>query len=273
MAYKKLVDMHVHTDNSPDGSHSTMFLCESAINNGLRAIAFTDHCEIEMYFEDKYDRVVRQAYFEVAKAKSAYRGNLLVLQGIELAQPHYNPCLTESILASKSYDIIVGSLHALRNEQDMYFLPSFEPEEVRTRLLTYFSELKQMIEWGKFNTLAHMTYPLRYFFARSKISVDLEEYSKEVDEVLSLLAEKNLALEINTAGLRQQIKKLSPEFPIVKRFRELGGKHITVGSDAHYAEHLAADFDEALEVAVSAGFKFISIYQNGQPVELPIETE
>lgn len=271
MKYKKLIDLHVHTDNSPDGHHGAMLLCETAVDMGLRAIAFTDHCEVDSFYDDKYDRAVRQAYFEVAKAKSAYRGNLLVLQGIELAQPTYDEELALQIIDARNYDIIIGSIHNLRGERDFYFTESFEGMDIDSILKAYFHELALMADWGQFDTLAHLTYPLRYFYARDGITVDMDKYKTEVDEVLTLLVKNDIALEINTAGLRQPIKQLSPEIDVVKRFRELGGKHITLGSDAHYAEHLAAGFDEALDVALEAGFDCISLFQNRHPVEIPID--
>ncbi|MDR1629989.1 MAG: histidinol-phosphatase HisJ family protein [Oscillospiraceae bacterium] len=270
MDYKRLIDLHVHTDNSPDGHHAAMLICETAVAKGLRAVAFTDHCEVDVYFDDKYDRVVRQSYFEVARAKSAYRGNLLVLQGVELAQPTYDEELALKIIDARNYDMIIGSIHNLRGESDFYYTRDFEGMDIDSMLKAYFRELAVLADWGQFDTLAHLTYPLRYFYARNNISVDMEEYACEVDEILKLLAENHIALEINTAGLRQPIKKLAPEFPIVKRFRELGGKYITIGSDAHYAEHLAAGFDDALEVAQEAGFDCVTLFQNRDPVEIPI---
>ena len=47
--YKRTVDLHVHTDNSPDGNHSAMFICEKAELTELRALAFCDHCEIDSF--------------------------------------------------------------------------------------------------------------------------------------------------------------------------------------------------------------------------------
>ena len=83
--YKRTVDLHVHTDNSPDGNHSAMFICEKAELTKLRALAFCDHCEIDSFYQDKYDKRIRSAYYEVAMAQSAFRGKVLVLEGIELA--------------------------------------------------------------------------------------------------------------------------------------------------------------------------------------------
>ena len=128
--YKRTVDLHVHTDNSPDGNHSAMFICEKAELTKLRALAFCDHCEIDSFYQDKYDKRIRSAYYEVAMAQSAFRGKVLVLEGIELGQPHYDPELAEKVLAMREYDQVIGSVHNLRNTQDFYYMDSFTEENV-----------------------------------------------------------------------------------------------------------------------------------------------
>ena len=47
MTYKNKLDLHTHTDSSPDGENAVMYMCEAAQKNGIRAIAFTDHCETD----------------------------------------------------------------------------------------------------------------------------------------------------------------------------------------------------------------------------------
>ena len=74
----KRQDLHVHTDNSPNGNHSAMFICEKAELTKLRALAFWDHCEIDSFYQDKYDKRIRSAYYEVAMAQSAFRGKVPV---------------------------------------------------------------------------------------------------------------------------------------------------------------------------------------------------
>ena len=86
-----------------------------------------------------------------------------------------------------------------------------------------------------------------------------------------MTAKSDKALEINTAALRQPLNKLSPEVDIVKRFKELGGKFVSVGSDAHYAEHLAADIDMAYSCALEAGFNSITFFQKHTPMQMKIE--
>lgn len=268
--FKNIIDMHTHTDNSFDGNHSPVYLCEAACNKGLRAIAFTDHCEVDAFNADS-ERNVRQAFFEIAKARSAFTGKILVLNGIELGQPAYDIPTAEKILASQKFDIVIGSVHNLRNKQDFYYIEDFSKIDVKAELKEYFNEILTMLEWGNFDILAHLTYPFRYLYSRNNIRVDINEYKDQVDEILKLTAEKDIALEINSAGLRQPINRMSPEEETVKRFRELGGRLVSVGSDAHYAQHIAVGIKDAMTAAKNAGFDCVTLFQKRQPVEIPIE--
>ena len=268
--FKHIIDTHNHTDNSFDGNHSPVYMCEAACNKGLRAIAFTDHCEVDA-FDSEGERNVRQAFFEIAKAKSAFMGKLLVLNGIELGQPAYDIETAEKILASQKFDIVIGSVHNLRNRKDFYYIEDFSQIDVKSTMEEYFTEILTMLEWGNFDILAHLTYPFRYLYSRNNIRVDAAEYKNQIDEILSLTAEKNIALEINAAGLRQPINRLSPEIDVIKRFKELGGKLVSVGSDAHYAQHIAVGVKDAMVAAKEAGFDCVTLFQKRQPVEIPIE--
>lgn len=272
--YKNIVDLHVHTDNSFDGHHSATFLCEKAEFKDLRAVAFTDHCEIDQFKTDnKYEKRVWQSFFEVAKARSAFMGKLLVLNGIELGQPAFDIPKANEIVARYDYDQILGSVHNFRNGDDFYYMENLSYETACKYLKEYFDEIIEMLHWGNFDVLAHLTYPLRYFYSKSGLSIDLNDYKGQIDEILSLTAKQDKALEINTAGLRQPLNRLQPETDIIKRFRELGGRLVTVGSDAHYAEHLALDIDKAYDAALSAGFTDIAFFQRRTPMLMKIEKE
>lgn len=269
--YQRKLDLHVHTDNSPDGNHSPMFICERAEFEGMRAIALTDHCETDVYKAERYDKRVQQAYFEASKAQSAFRGKVLVLRGIEIGQPHYDPTCADAILAARSYDVVIGSVHNLRGREDFYYTENLQAQEVRAQMTEYFDEILKMLEWGNFDVVAHLTYPLRYIYAKSGITVDLDEYKPQVDEILKRIAEAGKALEVNTAGLRQPIGKLSPEFETIKRFHELGGEYVTYGSDAHYAEDVGTGMQEAYDAMLAAGFTEMTMFQQRTPLKMKIE--
>lgn len=272
--YKNIVDLHVHTDNSFDGNHSATFFCEKAEVLDLRAIAFTDHCEVDQFRGDsEYEKRIFQAFFEVSKVRSAFRGKMIVLNGIELGQPAYDIECSEDIINRYEYDQVIGSVHNLRGGEDFYFMENLTLPVAEDLLRQYFDEIIIMLEWGNFDVLAHLTYPLRYFYSKSNLEIDLSKFNEQIEKILKLTVEKGIALEINTAALRQPLNKLSPEIDIIKRYKEIGGKYITVGSDAHYAEHLAADVDAAYDAALEAGFECITFFQKRTPMLMKIEKE
>jgi histidinol-phosphatase (PHP family) len=76
-----------------------------------------------------------------------------------------------------------------------------------------------MLQWGNFDILAHITYPFRYIFNICGYIEDINKYSKKVDEILKLCAEKGKALEINMGGLKYPINKPSPDIDTIKRYK------------------------------------------------------
>ncbi|MDR2646770.1 MAG: histidinol-phosphatase HisJ family protein [Oscillospiraceae bacterium] len=269
---KNLLDLHIHTDNSFDGNHSAIFLCETAVSRGLRAVALTDHLEMDHFFDQNFDRTAMQSYFEIVKARSAFRGTLVVLAGVELGDPTYDIPQSEALLRQYDYDFVIGSIHNLRNTADFWFLRYDEitDDEIRTLLEQYFEEVLALARWGKFDALAHLTYPLRYICGEHGRKVDLHVYAQQIDAILETAAKNQLALEINTSGLRQKIGVTMPNLDIVRRFRALGGKRVTIGSDAHFAKDLGAGIAEGMEIALRAGFSHVSLYQNREPIEILI---
>ena len=127
-----------------------------------------------------------------------------------------------------------------------------------------------MAEWGKFDVLGHLTYPLRYICGDSGIFVDMERYAHIIDEIFRTLIKKGCGIEINTSGLRQKIGVTLPELRYVKRYYDLGGRIITVGSDAHRTEDLGKGTETGIEIARSAGFTEIACYKNRNPIFIKI---
>lgn len=266
----KIIDLHTHTDNSPDGNHSCAYMAETAERNGIKCVAFTDHCEIDSFYNEEYDRRVVQSFFEVSKVKSAFHGRIEILRGIELGQPHYDKALAEKIIDAQNYDVVIGSVHNLRGKEDFYYMKSFDNNSVEDMMNEYFDELIAMLEWGNFDILAHITYPFRYIFNICGYIEDINKYSKKVDELLKLCAEKDKALEINMGGLKYPINKPSPDIDTVKRFKELGGKLVSVGSDSHYAERIGFGIPEAYNMAREAGFDSVAVFKERKIFEFPI---
>ena len=266
----RLIDMHTHSDNSPDGIHSPMYMCEHAVANGLRALAITDHCEIDKFIEQKYASTVFHSYFECAKARNSFEGQLLVLIGLEIGQPLSNVELSNKIIEKYSFDYILGSVHTPKGfTQDIKEI-EYDKLDVYAFMNNYFSELTEIAKWDGCDALAHITCPMRRIQGRYHIDFDYGKVQESLDRLLQTIVDEGKSLEINTSGLRQDIGLMMPEEKIIKRYRELGGEYITIGSDSHTAYDVGAGIEEAMEMAKKCGFDKITFYVSRQAMQIDI---
>ena len=61
----------------------------------------------------------------------------------------------------------------------------------------------------------------------------------------------------------------SPE--ILRRYRELGGEIVTVGSDAHRPRDAAKYVGEGLEILKECGFRYVTVFTKHKPEFIPID--
>lgn len=73
-------------------------------------------------------------------------------------------------------------------------------------------------------------------------------------------------IEINTSSHRYGLKDSTPSRDILKLYKELGGKIITIGSDSHKPEHLGAYIDEAKELLKETGFDSFCTFEKMKPI-------
>ncbi len=269
VSFKNLVDFHVHTDNSNDAHDSLMVIGEKAVAKGIRALAVTDHAECQRYWKDSFNLAIRNSYFEAMKAETAFRGQLALMAGVELGQPLHNLEAATDVLKSNPWDFVVGSLHLVKGSTDFWRV-DYQTADVSALLEQYFQEIYDMVLWGQFDTLAHITYPLRYIEGREKIPVNLKDYDEQIHNILSCLAKQDIALELNTQGYRTDYGKPTPDLEIFKLFKQLGGKYVTIGSDCHYAVDVGANISDGLQLLQAAGFDCITIYDHREPIQIPI---
>lgn len=129
-------------------------------------------------------------------------------------------------------------------------------------LKPYFEELIRLAEWGKTDSIAHITYPLRYIEGKYNRKVDLSPYFDLIDQLFRVMIPKGLALEINASGLRQEIRRPMPDERFIRRYYELGGRKIIFGSDAHASHYLAFGIPECMELCRSIGFESAVYFEN-----------
>lgn len=271
--YKNRIDLHMHTDSSFDGHYRAAQMCQAAVDNALATVAITDHFDVDFYVQHNLGTRQQTSYEDIISAKSEFEGRLQVLRGIEMGQPTYDEELTKKSLERYEYDFVIGSIHNLRKTPDFCELDynTLTQDDVYSLLDKYFEEELILAKWNGFDTLAHLTYPMRYIVQSGRFNTDLSRYDDITDEIFKVLIANGKALEINTSGLRQPIGKTMPTENYVRRYRELGGELLTLGSDAHFTEHVGANIDDGYEIAESCGFEYVTYFKNRKPVQIKIE--
>ena len=269
MRYHFASDCHNHSNCSPDGSDSVGEMRQRAQELGLWAHTLTDHCECQN-FPDRYRPRVEQAWKAMEQVPQG--GGCRFYRGIELGQPNQDPASAQEALSGRNYDFVIGSIHNIRGYEDFFFLDysKVEPEFIDQLLTTYWEEEQEVIAWGNFDSLGHLTYPLRYIEGDHGIPVDLSKHREAIDGIFRALIQKGKALEVNTSGLRQKIGRTLPDLPLLRRYRELGGELVTLGSDAHSTGDLGKGIDEGMELLEEAGFRYFAVYEQHAPILLPL---
>lgn len=271
--YKNKIDLHMHTKSSFDGNYSAEEMCASAVENGLSVIAITDHFDVDFFERHNLDVRQKTSYEGIISAGEAFKDKITLLRGIEMGQPTYDVALTEKSLARYEYDFVIGSIHNPRGMPDYgdFDYKSMTENEIYSALDNYFEEELALAKWNGFDTFAHLTYPMRYIVQAGRNEIELSRYGDITDEIFRTLIANGKALEINTSGLRQPIGKTMPTENYVRRFRELGGEFLTLGSDAHFTEHVGAGIDRGYEIAENCGFEYVTYFRNRKAVQVKIE--
>lgn len=264
-----LSDSHTHSECSFDGNDSVIMLCEQACAREMYSITVTDHCECNEYFEKNVHDDIRRSISQTANAREMYHDRLRVYTGIELGQPTQDIEAARDALSLTEYDFVLGSLHNLRGKQDFYFL-EYTEQSAYELLDRYYDELLELAQQDMFDCLSHLDYPLRYIIGNSGLDIDLSRYSERLDTILETVIKNDKAIEINTSGLRQIIGRTLPDVSVIKRFRELGGKYVTIGSDAHRWGDIGAGIETGLDILSAAGFTHFAVYEKHVPKLLPI---
>jgi histidinol-phosphatase (PHP family) len=269
LKYRKIYDLHTHSDNSFDGNHSCILLCEGASACGASGIAITDHCDIDGKDYD-FRAFSTNQFVEATKAKQAFSDRLEVYVGIELGQGIYQKDKSLEIMNNFDYDIILGSIHNLENTEDFYFM-DYSDKDINSLLTDYFKAVLELAKWNQTDSIAHLTYPLRYITGRDGIKVDISAFYGIIDEIFKTIIKNEKALELNVSGLYSELGDTMPSEALIKRYREMGGKYITVGSDSHYYDKVCFGIDKGYDILKKCGFDKITIFKNRNPILIDIE--
>ena len=246
-----LADTHVHSRFSHDSESRMEDICRAAKEKNIGVVCITDHADVKPDSDLQEMTQIRQEVYREVRETACEGVELLV--GIELACGAFYPDssvfdkMAKTLLSVGQYDCVVGSVHSVGNSPTARInYAAMSKAEIIACLDRYFDAAIAMVEYGKPDVLAHLTYPLRYINGRFGRELDWRLLEPKVSLVLQTLIQKNVALEINTSCLGTEYDHLLPHEEIVKLYLQLGGQYLTLGSDAHKPEKLGKGFTQTI---------------------------
>lgn len=264
-----LSDYHLHSAFSGDSRAPMEAMIKRGISLGLKNMCFTEHMDIDFIYPVKNEQgmfeVNTDSYlYDLIKLKEKYAGEINIYFGIELGlQSHIAKELLD-YTKSYDFDFIIGSSH-LCNKMDPYYPSFYEGRTEEEAYGEYFSSIIDNLKvFDNFDVYGHLDYVVRYGPEQDK-NYSYNQYKDILDQVLMLLIEKGKGLEINTGATAYHLKELNPCTDILKRYRELGGEIITIGSDAHTPERVGGGFSLASGILKECGFKYYTIFAGRMP--------
>lgn len=235
-----LFDSHLHTTYSADSQMSLDAACQRAAELGIGLVT-TEH--MDLLFENE------RFTFDVDDYLHSYgkrRGDHLLL-GIELGMQLKSAEVSRRLIEKHEFDYVIGSLHVLFGI-DLYLKACYAGRSRQEVYDAYFQTMLDNLKQHSYiDALGHIDFLCRYAdFTHTDIIYD--EQQELIDAVLRFLVEHDIVLEINARRLgdRQAVRYLQP---IYRRYRELGGSYVTIGSDAHTPDSIGSHFAQALELA------------------------
>jgi histidinol-phosphatase (PHP family) len=240
-----------------------------AIERGLAGLTFTEHFDTHpddwplcVYDEGAYAATIRDL-------RAEFGSNIFIGKGIEVCYQPQNLEWIAEVVERGKFDLVLFSIHYYPTSA-LHVRESYDPRTLEFATRSYLQHVLQAVEWVErlhrrrrqrlFHVLSHLDlvkrYTQRFFHA-----YDVAPCSELIDRILTTCLEAGLVPEINTSSLRQGLAECMPGPATVRRYAELGGTAMSLGSDSHKAADIGAGFDTATEMLRDAGIRQIAVFE------------
>ena len=257
-----MFDYHMHSRVSFDGHDTGEVLAKAALERGLKEICFTDHLDY-----DPLDQMGCMAFDTDAYNREYDSLNIPGLKirlGMEFGMTPDNTHVLREDLKRRPFDFVLGSIHFV-DDLDVYFEPWWRGKTVFQAERRYLEATLECVQIHEdFDVLAHLTYIAKTHCHPAPRPVPFEEHRELIDEILKVLAAKGKGLEMNSSGV-DRCGGFLPTADYFRRFKELGGEIITVGSDSHQADRVGQFSSDACEILKDI-FGYVCTFENRKPI-------
>ena len=257
-----MFDYHMHSSVSFDGQSDARDMVRAALDRGLKEICFTDHIDHEINVEKEI------MVFDFDDYAAAYDDltaeGIKIRRGVEYGLKPYNQAEMKADLARRHFDFVIGSIHFV-DEMDVYLAPFWKGRTKEAAYLQFMEETLKCVQAHEdFDVLGHLTFICKGRGNPTKELIRYNDYRELTDEILKTLASRGKGMELNTSGM-DRCGDFLPDAEYFKRFKELGGEIITVGSDSHNVERVGQYTHQACQILGDI-FGYVCTFEDREPI-------
>ncbi len=245
-------DYHMHTPLCRHAVGEPTEYAAQALRVGLSEIGMSDHNPMIRDDYDDWHMVIGELDEYVVKVDKARREypNLAIKLALEVDYlPGHEDWIRE-LAGRHRWDYFIGSVHYVTDSWDLdnpKKIAEWKQRDVFEVWTAYFERLTKAAESRLFEIIGHADLCKKFCFVPERDCTPLFE------RFLQAAKKHDVAIEINTAGLRKDCKEMYPSRKILQMARELGVP-LTFGSDAHAPGEVGMNFAEAVALARSVGY-------------------
>ena len=247
-----IFDSHMHTKYSADSEMNPLEAIARAEQLNL-GVVFTDHFDYDLPGDMDFT-FDPDAYFDEYRSLRSDRVRL----GVEVGLRKSARSVNDEFIRRGPFDQVIGSIH-LVDDLDIYYPEYYVGKDKAEAYARYFDAMIEESAVADYDILGHIDYICRAA-PYDDPEIDYATFRDRIDRVLSTVIEREKVLELNTRRLdsRRALKELCP---IYQRYKELGGRYITIGSDAHKVTVVGVNFDRAIEFATELGLIVVTFVE------------
>ena len=253
----KLHDQHVHSYYSFDSEQPIEEYLNKALEVGVSYFVLTDHCDLN--YLDKGEDL----FFDIKKQDEEL--NLLqekypsikMLRGIEIGYKPSEINRINNIIKDNRFDLINLSLHE-SDKIDYFFKEEFDKLGIDQTLKLYFQRQIEALEsFDDFDVFCHLDYGFKTAYLIDN-SLRISQYEEYIIKIMKEVIKKNKALELNLKV--QEVLPIEHTLYILNLYKSLGGKYLTMSSDAHKIDRFRIGFDKYMKIVKDSGFEYLCYF-------------
>ena len=271
-----LVDYHVHTDYSDDSDYHMEDVVVDAIRLGLDEVCFTDHVDYGIKWDwgtehkilYRGERPLANVYYpqyieEITELQYLYGDKICIRTGLEFGVQTHTIPLFRSLYSRYPFDFIILSIHQIE-DKELWTQDFQKGKSQREYNEKYYEEMLSVVQkYKEYSVLGHLDLIARY---DENGVFPFQKIQGLVETILKNILADGKGIEVNTSCYQYGLPDTTPSIEILKLYRELGGKIITIGSDSHEPKHLGSHIKETQQLLKSLGYTHFCTYEKMSPI-------